>query len=121
MILKKIHEDIEYLKKSMDQLRLILYKIDIIMNIIFILDRQKPLKMATTFVIEAFEKIEARLYHDAYILLQKAEFQAMEAETLSNSFEGHLKCVQLKLVSSTLIESAIEIDGKYFKYTPTKL
>lgn len=67
--------------------------------------------MATTFMRDAIGKIENRMYYDAYLLLQKTEHNAMEAIHLADNLTNHMKSVQLQLLSSALIESAIEIDG----------
>ena len=73
--------------------------------------RQKPLKMATEFLQGAMEKIYCFQYYDGLNFLQKAEFYAMEAIHLSSDFEYLLKSIQIKLISLTLLESAIELEG----------
>ena len=73
--------------------------------------RQKPLKMATEFLKGAMEKIYCFQYYDGLSFLQKAEFYAMEAIHLSSDFEYLLKSIQIKLISLTLLESAIELEG----------
>ena len=73
--------------------------------------RQKPLKMATEFLQGAIEKIYCFQYYDGLNFLQKAEFYAMEAIHLSSDFEYLLKSIQIKLISLTLLESAIELEG----------
>ena len=74
--------------------------------------RQKPLKMATEFLQGAMEKIYCFQYHDGLNFLQKAEFYAMEAIHLSSDFEYLLKSIQIKLISLTLLESAVELEGE---------
>ena len=74
--------------------------------------RQKPLKMATEFLQGAMEKIYCFQYYDGLNFLQKAEFYAMEAIHLSSDFEYLLKSIQIKLISLTLLESAVELEGE---------
>ena len=63
---------------------------------------------------EAFGKIDNYLNYDAYVLLQKAQNQSQEGIHLADSFETLLKCVQVLLISTTLIESAVEMEGSLY-------
>lgn len=72
------------------------------------------MKMSMTYLNEAFGKIDNNLNYDAYVLFQKAQSQSQEGIHLADSFETHLKCVQINLISTTLIESAVEIDGSLY-------
>ena len=83
MLLKKISEDLEYLKNSMD------------------LIRQKPLKMATEFLKGAMEKIYCYQYHDGLSYLKRAEFQSLEAIHLATDLKSLLKSMQIKLIRKT--------------------
>ena len=92
-MLKKITEDLEYLKSSLDQIR------------------EKPLKMATDFFKGAILKINEEHNLDALTLLHKTVDNASEGIHMATTFSCMLKCVQLKMMSATLIESAIDVDG----------
>ena len=81
--------------------------------------RQKPLKLAMTYLNEAFGKIDSNLNSDAYVLFQRAQLQSQEGVHLADSFETHLKCVQILLISTTLIESAVEMGGKVKSFKTT--
>ena len=69
--------------------------------------------MATEFLKGAMEKIYCYQYDDGLIILQKAEFHAIEAIHLSSNLKYLLKSIQIKLISLTLIETAVELDGKH--------
>ena len=92
-MLKKISQDLEYLKSSLDQIR------------------EKPLKMATDYFKAAVLKINEQHNIDALTFLQKTVFNASEGIHMATSFSCLLKCVQLKMMSATLIESAIDMEG----------
>ena len=110
LLLKKITEDLEYLKDSIDLIRLalFLYFSEQSINYSF---RQKPLKMATEFLKGAMEKIYCYQYYDGLDFLQKAEFHAIEAIHLSSNYKFLLKSIQIKLISLTLLETAVELEG----------
>lgn len=93
LLLKKITEDLEYLKSSLDQIR------------------EKPLKMATDYFKAAILKINEEHNIDALTLLHKTVYNASEGIHMATTFSCLLKCVQLKMMSATLIESAIDVDG----------
>ena len=93
LLLKKISDDLEYLKSSLDHIR------------------EKPLKMATDYFKSAILKIHDHQNIDALNLLQKSEYNATEGVHLATTFSSLLKCVQLKMMSATLIESAVNING----------
>ena len=67
--------------------------------------------MATEFLQGAMEKIYCFQYYDGLTFLQKAELHAMEAIHLSSDFEYMLKSIQIKLISLTLLETAVELEG----------
>ena len=69
--------------------------------------------MATEFLQGAMEKIYCFQYYDGLNFLQKAEFHAMEAIHLSSDFGYLLKSIQIKLISLTLLESAVELEGEF--------
>ena len=91
--MKKITEDLEYLNSSLDQIR------------------EKPLKMATDYFKAAILKINEEHNIDALTLLHKTVYNASEGIYMATTFSCLLKCVQLKMMSATLIESAIDVDG----------
>ena len=68
--------------------------------------------MSTEFLKGAMEKIYCHQYCDGLSYLKKAEFQAIEATHLAKDFQSLLKSMQIKLISSTLIETAVELDGE---------
>ena len=67
--------------------------------------------MATEFLKLAIEKLNQELNYDALDLLKMAEFHAAEGIHLASTFKSALKCVQIRMTSKTLIESAVEIKG----------
>ena len=73
--------------------------------------------MSTEFLKGAMEKIYCHQYYDGFDYLKKAEFQAIEATHLATSFNSLLKSIQIKLISSTLLETAVDLEGKkFYKY-----
>ena len=68
--------------------------------------------MSTEFLKGAMEKIYCHQYYDGFDYLKKAEFQAIEATHLATNFKSLLKSIQIKLISSTMIETAVDLEGK---------
>ena len=73
--------------------------------------------MATEFLKDAIEKLNQELNYDALDRLKMAEFHAAEGIHLASTFKSALKCVQIRMTSKTLIESAVKIKG-YLYFLP---
>lgn len=67
--------------------------------------------MASEYLQRALGRLEDQQNFAALNLLKKAEYQASEGIHLATSFQSVLRCVQMQLISGTLIESATEISG----------
>lgn len=67
--------------------------------------------MATEYLKLAIEKLNEQHNYDALQLLKRAEGQASEGIHLASTFKSVLKCVQLRMTTTTLIESAVKIKG----------
>ena len=67
--------------------------------------------MATDYFKAAILKINEEHNIDALNLLHKTVYNASEGIHMATTFSCLLKCVQLKMMSATLIESAIDVDG----------
>ena len=67
--------------------------------------------MATDYFKAAILKINEEHNFDALTFLHKTVYNATEGIHLATTFSCLLKCVQLKMMSATLIESAIDMDG----------
>ena len=77
--------------------------------------REKPLKMATEFLRMALIRLDDQQNHEALYYFKQTQYHATEATHTSINFQGLLKSIRMRLVSSTFIESSVEIDGKYLK------
>ena len=67
--------------------------------------------MASEYLQRALGRLEDQQNFAALNLLKKTEYQASEGIHLATSFQSVLRCVQMQLISGTLIESATEISG----------
>ena len=74
--------------------------------------REKPLKMATEFLRTALLRIDDQQNNEALYYFQQTQYHATEAMHLCIDFQGLLKSIRMRLVSSAFIESAVEIEGK---------
>ena len=74
--------------------------------------REKPLKMATEFLRMALIRLDDQQNHEALYYFKQTQYHATEATHTSINFQGLLKSIRMRLVSSTFIESSVEIDGK---------
>ena len=109
-MLKKIGEDLEYLKKSLD------------------IVRENPQFMANQFLSiglqhlnrNVFEEVRSTMkYKKKSILLffkalnyfQKTEHEATKGIHMSPTFQGVLRCVQIKVFASVMIGRASTLDG----------
>ena len=70
--------------------------------------------MATEYLKLAIEKLNHELNYDALNLLKIAEYHAAEGFHMASTFKGALKCVQIRMTSKTLIESAVKIKGHLY-------
>ena len=77
--------------------------------------REKPLKMATEFLRMALIRLDDQQNLEALSYFQQTQYHATEAVHTCINFQGLLKSIQMRLVSSAFIESAVEIDGEYFE------
>lgn len=68
--------------------------------------------MATEYLRTALLRMEDQQNYEALYYFNKTQDQATEAIHLCINFQGLLKSIRMRLVSSTFIESAVEIDGK---------
>ena len=70
--------------------------------------------MATEYLKHAIEKLNQELNHDALNLLKVAEYHAAEGFHMASTFKAALKCVQIRMTTKTLIESALQIKGHLY-------
>ena len=70
--------------------------------------------MATEYLKLAIEKLNQEQNYDALNLLKIAEYHASEGFHMASTFKAALKCVQIRMTSKTLIESAVKIKGHLF-------
>ena len=78
--------------------------------------REKPLKMATEFLRMALIRLDDQQNAEAIYYFQQTQYHATEALHTCVNFQGLLKSIRMRLVSSAFIESAVEIDGENLKY-----
>lgn len=71
--------------------------------------------MATEFLRMALIRLDDQQNQEAIYYFQQTQYHATEAIHTCINFQGLLKSIRMRLVSSAFIESAVEIDGKYFK------
>ena len=60
------------------------------------------------------QKLNQELNHDALNLLKVAEYHAAEGFHMASTFKAALKCVQIRMTTKTLIESALQIKGHLY-------
>ena len=70
--------------------------------------------MATEYLKLAIEKLNQEQNYDALNLLKIAEYHASEGFHMASTFKAALKCVQIRMTSKTLIESAVKIKGHLY-------
>ena len=70
--------------------------------------------MATEYLKHAIEKLNQELNHDALNLLKVAEYHAADGFHMASTFKAALKCVQIRMTTKTLIESALQIKGHLY-------
>lgn len=68
--------------------------------------------MATEYLRTALLRMEDQQNYEALHFFHQTQYQATEAIHLCINFQGLLKSIRMRLVSSAFIESAVEIDGK---------
>ena len=76
--------------------------------------------MATEYLKHAIEKLNQELNHDALNLLKVAEYHAAEGFHMASTFKAALKCVQIRMTTKTLIESALQIKGHLYFFIHTR-
>ena len=74
-------------------------------------DRQKPLKMANSYLKESLEKQEEKLHFDALCIFEKAYYHAEEAIHMADSFDAFLQSMKIKLLCGTMMNLAVDIQG----------
>ena len=109
LLLKKISEDLDYLKKSMD------------------IVRENPQFMANDFLSIALENLNSykfkevrpiffyyylnHLYSKALKNFKSAEYEATKGIHMAPTFQGVLGCVQIPIFSSVMLECASTLEG----------
>lgn len=67
--------------------------------------------MANTYLKQSLEMLEDKQHSEAFETFQKAEYQATQAVHVADSFQGFLDAMKVKLLSSTMIGSAVDLKG----------
>ena len=68
--------------------------------------------MANSFLRDALEKLEEKQYFEALCIFEKAYYHAEEATHMADSFNTFLQSMKIKLLCGTMMNSAVDIQGK---------